>query len=76
MNKRLKALASSAGIDVRHIEKHADEEFRDQLAMFADLIIKECADLVQGCLGDFEVSEGEWIEREASDILLDHFEVK
>jgi hypothetical protein len=42
---------------------------------FAELIVQECAELVQGCLGDFEVSEGEWIEREASDIILDHFEV-
>jgi hypothetical protein len=43
MNERIKELAKQASIDVRHIEKHADEEFSDQLEKFAELIVKECA---------------------------------
>jgi hypothetical protein len=42
MNERIRELARKAGIDIRHVKKHADEEFGDQLATFAELIVKEC----------------------------------
>jgi hypothetical protein len=42
MNVRTRKLAASAGIDIRHIEKHADEEFADNLEKFAKLLIEEC----------------------------------
>ena len=39
---KFKKFTLEAGIDIRHIEKHADEEFGVQLATFAELIVKEC----------------------------------
>ena len=48
MNKRINQLAKQANIDVRHIEKHADEEFEEQLEKFAELIIRECMETTIG----------------------------
>jgi hypothetical protein len=42
MNERIKALAKQAGIDIRHIENHADEKFADNLEKLAELIVREC----------------------------------
>ena len=42
MNKAIADFAEKAGIDIRHIEKHADELFGETLNEFTRLVVNEC----------------------------------
>lgn len=46
MNEHIEELIEQADIDIRHIEKHADEEFSDRLEKFAKLIVQQCCKVV------------------------------
>jgi histone H3/H4 len=45
MKERIQKLARQARIDVRHIENQADDDFADNLEKFAELIVRECAEI-------------------------------
>ena len=44
---KFKRLALVSGIDIRHTEEHAGEEFEDQLATFAELIVLKCVGIIE-----------------------------
>lgn len=73
MNERFKALASDAGIDIRHIEKHADEEFGDELEKFAQLIVDECARM---CWSVSEAENKGYTVSECAKAIRKHFGVE
>lgn len=58
-----------SGIDVRHIEKHADEDFRQRLEEFAELIVRECA-----AVAEYYATHEHWTG--VSDAVLYHFGVE
>lgn len=39
MNHVVKRLAEKSGIDIRHVEKYADEDFEEHLTAFAEAVI-------------------------------------
>ena len=41
IEQNLDYFAEQAGIDIRHIEKHVDEDFKKHLNTFAGLIVQE-----------------------------------
>lgn len=43
MSKRIRDLMNKSKIDIRHIEKHADEDFSEQFKEYTKMVIRECA---------------------------------
>lgn len=66
---RIDILLRSSGIDVRHIEKHADEDFEERLKEYTKLVI---LDVVQ-VINDAELF---LIEEGARDEILHDIETK
>lgn len=84
MNERIKELLHKAISDVDYIRD--DDSINDELSMmyipdcfaerFTELIVEECATIVCGFELLEEVSDGEYMEYEASAALKKHFGVK
>jgi hypothetical protein len=68
MNKRIRELAEQCYH--RYSEHHID------LEKFAELIVKECAMLVEGFILEQEVALDDYQEYEASAVLKEHFGVE
>jgi hypothetical protein len=56
-------------------ERHANAQDTMQ-EKFAELIVKECAMIVEGFTFEWEVAEDQYQEYEASDVLKKHFGVE
>ena len=59
--------------------EHSDPEplyTRQELEKFARLIVRECAEVVEGFVLTEEVSLDEYVDYEASDVLKKHFGVE
>ncbi len=52
--RQIAALADACNIDVRHIEKHADEEFGNQLDAFAQAVAE---DVIKQTIALFDYDE-------------------
>ena len=70
MNERIRELMADAGFDPASIERMG---IMPNAQKFAQLIIIECAVIVAECRRDDEVSDGEYIEVEAKEMILQHF---
>ncbi len=70
MNERIKELMAEAGFDPASIERMG---VMPNAHRFAQLIINECADITAECTRLDEVSDGEYVEVEAKEMILQHF---
>ena len=74
MNELIEKLSKEAWhqVDVSKIKgRH-----RAYTKIFAELLVQECAMLVEGFILDQEVADGEYQEYEASEVLKEHFGVE
>lgn len=78
MNEQIKLLAEQAIANVRfwNAGKESYEVDHDELKKFAELIIQECAMLVEGFEITHEVALDEYVDYEASSVLKKHFGVE
>ena len=80
MNERIKQLATQAGanwIDGNsHGVNHNYITTESQMEKFAELLVKECAMLVEGFILEQEVALDDYQEYEASAVLKEHFGVE
>jgi hypothetical protein len=78
MNERIKELAEQAGCGYLYdysADGHAMVCNVNDIEKFAELLVKECAMLVEGFILDQEVALDEYVEYEASSVLREHFEI-
>jgi NTP pyrophosphatase (non-canonical NTP hydrolase) len=71
MNERIKELA-----DQVHREYMYPWDQEKAIEKFAQLIVQECAEVVEGFVLTEEVSLDEYVDYEASDVLKKHFGVE
>jgi hypothetical protein len=83
MNERIKELAVEAGLKQRiwnslgkELPMWQEDPNNPGLEKFAELLVKECAMIVEGFTFEWEVAEDQYQEYEASDILKKHFGVE
>jgi hypothetical protein len=84
MNKRIYELAEHAGIKItpmivdgiEYEYEYVDMDGSEDLAKFAELIVKECMMLVEGFEITQEVALDEYVDYEASAVLKEHFGVE
>jgi hypothetical protein len=76
MNERIKELSKQA-------EQYADDNFKGEPVWsevydqkFAELIVRECAMLVEGFILEQEVALDDYQEYEASAVLKEHFGIQ
>ncbi len=76
MNERIKELAQQADSYAISMEKETGAFYFDSYnEKFAELLIKECAMLVEGFEITQEVALDEYVDYEASAVLKEHFGV-
>jgi sugar diacid utilization regulator len=79
MNPRIKELAEQVGAGFNegfYREIVGITMSPDKLEKFAELIVKECAFLVEGFILEQEVALDDYQEYEASAVLKEHFGIK
>jgi hypothetical protein len=85
MNKRIKELAFESKLRASILLHHygnidaltdSEQESLKQMENFARLIVRECAEVVEGFVLTEEVSLDEYVDYEASDVLKKHFGVQ
>ena len=79
MNERIKELKQQATFyaNKEFAATGSHELWTDLFSeKFAELIVKECAMLVEGFILDQEVALDEYVEYEASEVLKEHFGVE
>jgi hypothetical protein len=84
MNERIKELLDQSGIKVKSdlsgfslpedINLYHAQGF--DLEKFAELIVQECAMIVEGFTFEWEVADDQYQDYEASDVLKKHFGVE
>lgn len=52
---RMDRLINGSGFDIRHIEKHADTDFEQELREYTKRVIMDVVDLIQDC--EIELNE-------------------
>ena len=75
MNEQIRELAEQATKHYPATESSGEFSTFDK-EKFAELIVKECADVVEGFVLTEEVSLDEYVDYEASDVLKKHFGVQ
>jgi hypothetical protein len=79
MNERMLELYKQAQVPYTAIDPSNNMPYETtafSVNKFAELIVEECAMLVEGFLLDQEVALDEYVEYEASTVLKEHFGVK
>ena len=76
MNERIKQLAEQAQQYVEYTTPQGLEWLPAFKEKFAELIVRECANIVEGFTIEQEVALDDYEEYEASDVLKEHFGVK
>ncbi len=79
MNQRIQELAEQAGFYVANGKIYipsTSEEITTCQKKFAELIVRECAMIVEGFEITQEVALDEYVDYEASSVLKEHFGVK
>jgi hypothetical protein len=77
MNERIKELWSQAGGHYNSGNQHTWPEYTiDDPKKFAELIVRECAMIVEGFEITQEVALDEYVNYEASTVLKEHFGVE
>ena len=67
ISENIDYFADAAEIDIRHIEKHADEDFGRHLEQYTSLVVKRCAEIVVKN-GFFKNFEGEVFDASKEEI--------
>jgi hypothetical protein len=84
MNERIKQLFKQAGghTSVRNLASNpvqvveTHELWDDHIEKFAELIVKECAMIVEGFEFTYEAGLDEYVDYEASSVLKEHFGIE
>jgi hypothetical protein len=76
MNERIKQLAVEAGMILGDVSEFDMAKFMPKEVKFAELLVKECAMLVEGFILEQEVALDDYQEYEASAVLKEHFGVE
>jgi hypothetical protein len=78
MNERIQELAKKSGLLGRKFMfgQYYDDELTDEQKKFAELLVKECAMIVEGFEITQEVALDEYVDYEASAVLKEHFGVE
>ncbi len=75
MNKRLRDFEKESGLDIYGLGARRDK-WEKALEKYAELIVRECAMIVEGFEITQEVALDEYVDYEASSVLKEHFGVK
>ena len=77
MNERINQLAEQAVLQANEVFDQKGKDYpKIVMEKFAELIVKECAMLVEGFILEQEVALDDYQEYEASEVLKQHFGVE